>query len=159
MEWKLQREDHNRQDKKWKPDYREALAGESQRKSTPQHLERFREESAHKQDLIRRYQAGRYHLSSCWLCLDWTLDTFASRNKLDPNSSETRQIFTRHRRAAERDFEAIRTAVRAAAVTCGYYDCEWQPRAEFRVRLSCDIVAPERGELEGYPRPLFKAAA
>lgn len=156
MDWKLQKEDHNRQEKRLKPDYREALSEESQRKSMPEHLERFREESAHKQDLIRRYQAGRYNLGSQWLSLDWSFETFASKNKLDPNSSAIHEIFMRHRRSAEKDSEAIRTAVRGATVTWDYYDCKWQPRAEIKVRLYCDIVVPERSENERYPRPLFK---
>lgn len=158
MEDKFRKEDHNRQDKARKADYRQDLVQESQRKADPEHVRSFKVETLHRGDLIKRYREGSYFNYQTWIGLDWNLEQFASRNRLSIADPATRLAFNHNKKYAERDFAAIVEAIRSGKAKWDYYgrECEWGPRVEIKVRLRCDIVVPRRTPSESYPIPLSR---
>jgi len=83
MQWKHRREEHNRQDKVKKPDYREAFLAESNYDATPLNLESFKGILLFKSELIRRYEQGVYLLDDKYLQLNWSWKEYAQVNKLE----------------------------------------------------------------------------
>ena len=140
MQWKFQREDHNRQDKAKKPDYREDFLAESNYKATPLHLESFKEILLFKSELIRRYEQGAYFLEHRHLRLHWSLKQYAQVNKLE---ALVNRRYKPHRAAAIQDVRAIRDAIRNAQAVWGFSrKGQQQPQVIFTVRLRCDCVIP-----------------
>lgn len=75
MKWKFQREEHNRQDKVKKPDYREDFLAKSPYDAMPLH--------PFKSKLIRRYEQGAYFFKDKHLRLHWSWKHYAQVNKLE----------------------------------------------------------------------------
>lgn len=142
MDWKFQRENHNRQDKAHKPDYREDFLGKSHFKATPPHLESLKEIWAFKGQLIRRYEQATFLFGGRYLRLDWTLKEYAQANNLNENVNRR---FKPHKVAAERDLQTIRDAIRNAHAIWGISKKgEQQPKVVFVVHLNCERIIPFR---------------
>lgn len=158
MQWKLQREEHNRQDKAKKPDYREDFLVESHYKATPLHLESLKDILLYKSELIRRYEMGAYFIEDRYLRLHWSLKQYARVNKLE---TLVNRRYKPHRASAIHDFHAIREAIRNAPATWGVSrKGQQQPQVVLAVRLRCDWVIPYKSsddEIE--PRSLCKSMA
>jgi hypothetical protein len=113
MEHKFRREDHARQDKAKKPDYREDLIEESLAKSSPAHLEKFKknltlrkrimellkrasqtvndseEIRKHKEGLILNYYDGTFSLGGRDFRFRWSFKEYVNYNKVDEFRSQT----------------------------------------------------------------------
>jgi hypothetical protein len=141
--WKYEHEEHNKRDNTQKENYRDGLHSETDARSTPEHLEQFKNELDFKQQIIARFQAGMFFRGPYHICQYWTLKIFAEKNNLDPAAPNAIEIFQSLRGAAERDMLAITDAIRAARIDYKYdNDGKLVPKVNLKARLLCDDVKP-----------------
>lgn len=142
MQWKFQKECHNRQDKAKKPDYREDFIAESQYKATPLHLESFKDILLYKSELIRRYEHAGFYIEDRRLRIGWNIKQYAEDNKLETMVSRR---YKPHRAAAIQDFQAITEAIRNAQAEWVFRNERQQLQVVFKVRvLQCDFIIPHK---------------
>ena len=122
MKWQFQPEDHNRQDKTRKPNYREEFVAESQFKASPIYLESFKQHlkaskaisdhhSAFKGKLALKYYKGLFFLENNRLQFCWNFKDYIKNNAINDHFS---RVWRQHQKAADHDFEAILDAIRNA---------------------------------------------
>jgi hypothetical protein len=164
MENKLLKESHNRQEKVWKfRDYREDFIVESRDKSTAAHIERFRQELAHKQNVIECFCDGFYYMGDYRMNLYWESDEFLKKNKLDATTIQIEQLYSRIWRTAIADLGRIVKAIQAAKVAWNYWDNSgnYEPRIEINPAIRCDFIFPAFQESKAnkrYPKVLSKTS-
>lgn len=160
MENKLLKESHNRQEKVWKfRDYREDFIVESRDKSTAAHIERFRQELAHKQSVIECFCDGHYFMGDYFINLYWESDEFAAKNKLDSTIIQIEQLYSRIWRTGVADLGRIVKAIQASKVAWNYWDDSgnYEPRIEINPSIRCDFIYPAFHENKRYPKKLSRA--
>jgi len=89
MEWKFQRECHNRQDKAQQGDYRDDMVLINE----PESIDLFREKLRAKQAMMDSFREAIFFLQMRCLKLEWDLPTYAQKNDLDGNEPRTQMIF------------------------------------------------------------------
>jgi len=141
MENKLRKEQLNRQDKVRKAgDYRETFVEESLAISSSSHIERFRENLEYKDALIDCYCVCYYWIGNNLIQLDWDLEKFATRNKLNSADPKTRRLFESMQRIAGEDFRSIIHAIRNGKVVWDYDEQgNYKPNIEIKLSLRCDV--------------------
>jgi hypothetical protein len=131
-------------DKTKKPDYREDLAWETKKRSSPKNLHKFRAEQKTKQRHVQAFKAATYIWDRYRVSPTWSLRKFATVNNLEVGKPETELIFRRARAEARKDLKAITDAIRYARVRCNHLGDRVEVRLDFKTRpLSCVISAFE----------------
>jgi hypothetical protein len=141
MENKLRKEQLNRQDKVRKAgDYRETFVQESLARSSTSHIERFKENLEFKDALIDCYSVSYYWIGNHFIHLDWNLEKFATRNKLNSADPKTLRLFESMQLIAGEDFRSIVLAIRNGKVVWDHNDQgDYKPNIEIKPSLRCDV--------------------
>jgi len=72
--------------------------------------------------------------------LDWDLEKFATRNKLNSADPKTRRLFESMQRIAGEDFRSIIHAIRNGKVVWDYDEQgNYKPNIEIKLSLRCDV--------------------
>jgi hypothetical protein len=157
MDWKLQNEHHNRQDKAQKRDYREDLVSGLEKKSAELRSQSFKrmlardkirmeiekELRSYREKLILMYKEGVFRLAGHDLMFNWTLTEYIRRNQIEDRHWST---FKKHKKAATQDFNDIEGAIRVAPARWGISkEARQEVQFSFHVfSLRCDTVIPSR---------------
>jgi hypothetical protein len=142
MDSKFQHEQHNRQDKARKPDYREELREKPPTYNhwpDPERLQARNEarKDAMRWEAMRRVRRRRFFLGGHQFRIGWPLDHFAKTYGLAVGEPRTKLAYDKIRSAAESDMERISEAILKGSVRrLQMYVRDWCVNGAGRVSLA-----------------------
>jgi len=149
MQWKYQKEAHNRQAKTLKANYREDFAALSQWKASAEHLALFKENiqrskeisdlhNAFKCAIVLRYYNGVFCFAGNRLNTNWRYKQYAQNN-----SDHSNRTFRQHIKAASHDVEEIIEALQESQPFWTSDDSGSKRLSiRFCARIHCDTIVP-----------------
>lgn len=146
MKWQFQAEDHNRQDKAKKADYRGEMV-ERGRSDAPTISESLYPKIEAKKEEVKRFRRAKFFLGGKKFRFGWPLEHFSKINGLSIADPKTVDVFNSIKESAQHDMKLLEVAIMKGSATrkkvFGF--AVW--RVEFDVcavnkSLKCDQIEP-----------------
>ena len=166
MEDKFRHEDHNRQEKTRKPDYREDFVEESRFKASAFYLEHFKHyleshkemsqnHQAFKMQLMRQYYAGLFEIGLLHFRFHWNFKDCWANNQ---GHAISNKIWKAQKITASHDLDTILAAINEdRPFDLGCVEGCKQMRLCLTVRIQSDSIVPQQTCKDYIPAPtLYK---
>jgi hypothetical protein len=114
MQKQFLHEDHNRQDKAKKPDYRPEMIERGRSEPTPTDSSRLVARASARENLLQTIRKHRFVYQRLSFKFGWNLEVFARKNSLPIDDALTKEAMETVRRAAERDVELFAARIKVA---------------------------------------------
>ena len=164
MKWPLQREDHNRQEKTRKPNYREYFAEESQFKASPAYLEGlkhyFRSQKAildvrevFKRQIMRQYFDAVFDNANRHFRFRWNFKDYMANNEGNVISNRT---WKEQKIVSAQDFDAIEEAInKSQPISFDLGDDAILWRLIPKVQVLSERITPQRTPADVIAAPIL----
>ena len=129
MKHQFLRENHNRQDKAKKPDYRPEMLARSRSGPVTTGTSAALARAGARERLLHEIRKQRFLYAGLNFKFGWNLETFARKNSIPPESDETIKAMQNVQAAAERDVASFAERIQTASIRLhgGFYHFDYKP--------------------------------